>query len=799
MRKILIAAVLTIGCAAWGQSCPSGAVPIQGGGTCATTARGANANFFQPVNVKAYGAVANGSTDDGPAIRSAMAVGADVYFPCSSTPYYVNSFAGNYSNNSWVFEPLSNETIYSDSPGCATIQMGAGLVNSGGQLYGGGMFLLNGLSNVTIKNITIDMNGLNNLVPSGGAIRNAIAIKGVGSSNITLSYDAINNSSGQNAVSFDAASSYITMDHISTLWSGTALAGNTYQADWSALYSEADHTTISYPTIVNSVGTYPRGPSGGVELHGNYSILDDGDFQYALPMVYVNPITSMGSQTQVHITNNHCLHCYVGLIAVQGNISNLEFGGNDIDLAPVGWGTAGSTYFLAHGVLEEPTYGAALTNTDIHDNRFTEADGGSATGEDTIGVEINTFNKSHIHHNLMQGLAGPCFDITPPSTGMLAVQIDHNPCIDFGNNTTSAGQWGFILNSASGASINGLAITNNPISLSSYAAGAQAFDFNWTAPVLGTVAISQNQITNVGIGQGGPEAESYDSSIVGYDPLQWNPLTYIYISTSDTLGLSGSGFVENDLLYSSVFSNAAWTSINLTLTPNAAPDPNGVSDAMQVQSTSSGHFLFQQLNPISAGTYTFSMYAKNNGGVQQLYYAVYCNTTSSYIVVQTNFGPQLSSAWQRLSGPFVVPAGCTSVNVYAFYNEFTAAVNAFAWGAQVNPGGLATALIQTNGTAILSPHAVSSQAGFFHQLYIDGSPLATSNLSDWTNSGVANGDIPVWDSVTGKWTATTENPSASVTTPTVNTAACIKAVGPPIVIGYCSTALTGTPPTCICN
>jgi hypothetical protein len=39
----------------------------------------------------------------------------------------------------------------------------------------------------------------------------------------------------------------------------------------------------------------------------------------------------------------------------------------------------------------------------------------------------------------------------------------------------------------------------------------------------------------------------------------------------------------------------------------------------------------------------------------------------------------------------------------------------------------------------------------------------------------------------------------SSTTPVINTAACIKAVGPPVAIGYCSTALTGSPPTCTCN
>lgn len=49
-----------------------------------------------------------------------------------------------------------------------------------------------------------------------------------------------------------------------------------------------------------------------------------------------------------------------------------------------------------------------------------------------------------------------------------------------------------------------------------------------------------------------------------------------------------------------------------------------------------------------------------------------------------------------------------------------------------------------------------SPAGNFNLLSgayeIAGSPIATGNLADWTDSGVANGNVPVWNSGTGKWT-----------------------------------------------
>jgi hypothetical protein len=45
---------------------------------------------------------------------------------------------------------------------------------------------------------------------------------------------------------------------------------------------------------------------------------------------------------------------------------------------------------------------------------------------------------------------------------------------------------------------------------------------------------------------------------------------------------------------------------------------------------------------------------------------------------------------------------------------------------------------------------------------VNGTALATGNLADWTNSGVANGSIPTWNSTTSKWTPSSA-PSGSFT------------------------------------
>ncbi len=54
---------------------------------------------------------------------------------------------------------------------------------------------------------------------------------------------------------------------------------------------------------------------------------------------------------------------------------------------------------------------------------------------------------------------------------------------------------------------------------------------------------------------------------------------------------------------------------------------------------------------------------------------------------------------------------------------------------------------------------------------VSGSPIATGNLADWTDSGVGNGSVPIWNSTTSKWTpgapggGTVSDGSGTTTTP----------------------------------
>jgi hypothetical protein len=63
------------------------------------------------------------------------------------------------------------------------------------------------------------------------------------------------------------------------------------------------------------------------------------------------------------------------------------------------------------------------------------------------------------------------------------------------------------------------------------------------------------------------------------------------------------------------------------------------------------------------------------------------------------------------------------------------------WGNDTNLYRGATGVVQTDG-------AINAVSGY----KVNGAALGTANLADWTDSGAANGLVPMWNSTTNKWT-----------------------------------------------
>jgi hypothetical protein len=64
------------------------------------------------------------------------------------------------------------------------------------------------------------------------------------------------------------------------------------------------------------------------------------------------------------------------------------------------------------------------------------------------------------------------------------------------------------------------------------------------------------------------------------------------------------------------------------------------------------------------------------------------------------------------------------------------------------PGTLGNSCAIDNGTTF----ACAGENANFSGYQVSGSAFGTANLADWTNTGIANGNCPVWNSSTSKWT-----------------------------------------------
>ena len=108
-------------------------------------------------------------------------------------------------------------------------------------------------------------------------------------------------------------------------------------------------------------------------------------------------------------------------------------------------------------------------------------------------------------------------------------------------------------------------------------------------------------------------------------------------------------------------------------------------------------------------------------------------------------------------------------------NSFTDTTPDGSLGAQVVPVTNATGKINAGG-------------GY----QVNGSPLATGNLSDWIDTGVQNGAVPVWSAGAGKWTPSVLPAAASTAGDVVCAVAADATIGSQAVTAVSSTATTMT-------
>jgi hypothetical protein len=251
----------------------------------------------------------------------------------------------------------------------------------------------------------------------------------------------------------------------------------------------------------------------------------------------------------------------------------------------------------------------------------------------------------------------------------------------------------------------------------------------------------------------------YDSARFDHDPTTTPPTPRgLLIEGSATNLALRSGDFNNTVTDGTSWSAAGYTAGTLSTTL-----PDGTTGNARRISTASGSGSFRSATiTVTASTaYTFSFWARNNGG-SQARFRVWNVTAGSSIVDYTqsvnNYVSQIgganntSSTWVRVSVPFTTPAGCTAIYVYPTSSD-SGTVDLLVWGAQVEAGSVSSYIPTVASTATrnadncelldLTTIAFNASAG---TIYTDvGTRLNTGSQRNYTFLPASGGNNQIFE------------------------------------------------------
>lgn len=199
-------------------------------------------------------------------------------------------------------------------------------------------------------------------------------------------------------------------------------------------------------------------------------------------------------------------------------------------------------------------------------------------------------------------------------------------------------------------------------------------------------------------------------------------------------GLLIEGQAINLTNYSNIFDTAFWNFDGFTRTILTDTAPSGTGQSiLQTQNATGGNIRSNGITVTASTAYTFSFWAKNNGGTKA-HYRVWNASGGSAIVDHTSpaasYLSQLSSTvWNRISVTFTTPAGCTLIYVYPI-SEDSSGANLCSWGAQLELGSAASSYIPTT-TAQVTRNP-------------DLALMTSTNFSSWFSGGTTGTFFVDW-------------------------------------------------------
>ena len=496
------------------------------------------------LNIQQFGGKGDGVSDDAPAFRAAFAAlanigGGTLTVPDTGKPYLVGS---------WDPTPRDGLLFVALIPPNVTLT-GTGVIKmkddvyptptdgSGGVYYGLNLFGAFGSSNITVSYLSFDMNGQNNLQPSGlPHIMNTFRFYGV-ATNVIVQNVTISNSPGHNMIVFEAslgAGDGAIVKNSTFSVGGHGIPGNILNSDFSFLYSEWSHTQFLNNTIHQDPSNDHA--SGGIEIHGSHSVAIGNRIENCNPAFWLasTPI----AVDDVVVSNNKIINANRGIAFWSGDnsLSNIQLTGNWISihynpvftqLYGLGDDAAGivTPYLYAATIgqyVSGTADGSVIRNLTITGNTISSSDGKLAVNTQP-GIVIQGVQNALIAGNTISHMGSNGIVVFGSPWGDNNIVVDRNNLQDVGLNTTQFGHEGILVDT-NGSSVvpvssvfdaANIIIFGNTMTQTGTGIQTVGYSLNWAQGHMHNLVVGANGLNVV---VGGPQMA--DGAMITRDPVE---------------------------------------------------------------------------------------------------------------------------------------------------------------------------------------------------------------------------------------------------------------------------------------
>ena len=407
------------------------------------------------LNVKNFGAKGNGITDDTKFIQAAINAASArdssiIFFPQGT--YCLGSYISTsvYFTNYILL--LHNNISVKGTGEKTIIRLKNHLFDKNDTSANAHLFYGINVSNINFSDLSIDMNGSNNLVPQH-VIKNHAAIFIMGGNNINVQNVSIKNCAGCNMIVIREKGNNARIQNC-RFYNGGNYVGvpkpNKNQTDFSFIYCTWDNSRINSNKIIQQQPDIALSNfSGGIELHGSFSTASDNTITGCYPAIYIT--SDVHPLYNVVVENNVINNCLVGIsFWVEYPIDNVLINKNTIGLT---YTRLLKTGFVSGIVIPNgnaDTYNsklanaASLNNVTINNNNI-YAVLPDETKDKTIGMLLHSLQNSTVKNNTVSGMNYAGIFLMGSKWGMNKLTITNNNFKDFKSNNDSNAVAGYIV------------------------------------------------------------------------------------------------------------------------------------------------------------------------------------------------------------------------------------------------------------------------------------------------------------------------------------------------------------------